>query len=178
MSNTMDVSNLSGKAIKFGDNMNTDIIIPSKYLEYKDPMDYCKFVMAAVRPSTWQEVQDQGDTIFIGGQDFGSGSSREQAPDAIKYTGVHAIVAESFASIFFRNCVNVGLPLIQIEGISEGVSEGDELTVNLETGMVKNLTTGKEFEGKPLEGFLMDKMKMGGLIPELQNYVKENKLDQ
>ncbi|MHA2503468.1 MAG: LeuD/DmdB family oxidoreductase small subunit [Candidatus Kariarchaeaceae archaeon] len=177
MDQSIDVANITGKAMKFGDAMNTDIIIPSKYLEFKDPNDYCKYVMAAVRPSTWQEIQDQGPTIFVGGEDFGSGSSREQAPDAIIYAGVGAVVAESFATIFFRNCVNVGLPLLQIDSVTSEVSEGDELRVNLEEGTLENLTTGKTLHGKPLEGFLLDKMRMGGLIPELQQYVKDNQLD-
>ncbi len=163
--------------MKFGDGMNTDIIIPSKYLEYKDPKDYCKFVMAAVRPSTWEEVQEWGDVIFVGGKDFGSGSSREQAPDAIKFTGIKAVVAESFATIFFRNCINVGLPLIQIDDITTKVEEKDKLKVNLESGQVENISKGEVYEGKPLEDFLLDKMKIGGLIPELQNYVKEHNLD-
>ena len=127
----VDLSNLSGKAMVFGDYMNTDIIIPSQYLEDSDPNVYCKYVMAALRPTTWQEIQDQGDTIFVAGLDFGSGSSREQAPDAIRFAGVKAVIAESFASIFFRNCVNVGLPLLEVPGITKEVSEGGEITVNL-----------------------------------------------
>ncbi|MHA2101001.1 MAG: 3-isopropylmalate dehydratase, partial [Candidatus Kariarchaeaceae archaeon] len=86
----IDLSNLTGKAMIFGDFMNTDIVIPSQFLEDSDPRVYCKHVMAAVRPTTWQEIQDQGDTLFVGGIDFGGGSSREQAPDAIKYAGVKA----------------------------------------------------------------------------------------
>jgi 3-isopropylmalate/(R)-2-methylmalate dehydratase small subunit len=175
---TIDITNLQGKAMKFGDGMNTDIIIPSQHLEDRDPNKYCKFVMAAVRPTTYNEVQKIGDVIFVGGEDFGSGSSREQAPDAIKYAGVKAVVAEKFASIFFRNCVNVGLPLLEVPNITKQVDELDELHVDLETGIVKNLTKGTEIQGKAIENFLLNKLRKGGLIPELQEFVKENQLDK
>ncbi len=174
----IDVTNITGKAMKFGDGMNTDIIIPSQYLEDSDPNVFCKYVMAAVRPTTYDEIQKQGDTIFVGGKDFGSGSSREQAPDAIKYAGVKAVVAESFASIFFRNCVNVGLPLLEVPDITSAVEEGDELLVNLEEGFVKNITKGTIYKGRPIEAFLLNKLKKGGLIPELQEYVKQHGLDK
>ncbi len=174
----IDVTEIKGKAMVFGDGMNTDIIIPSQYLEDSDPRVYSKYVMAAVRPTTFDEVQEWGDTIFVGGNDFGSGSSREQAPDAIKYAGVKAVVAESFASIFFRNCINVGLPLLEAPGIKSMVGEGDEIIVNLETGLIQNLSNGKEMTAKPIEDFLLNKLKKGGLIPELQEYVKANNLDQ
>jgi 3-isopropylmalate/(R)-2-methylmalate dehydratase small subunit len=172
----INLTNLVGQAMVFGDNMNTDIIIPSQYLEDSDPNIYCKFVMAAVRPTACQEIQDRGDTIFVGGKDFGSGSSREQAPDAIKYAGVKAVVAESFATIFFRNCVNVGLPMLEIPDISKLVKEGDELIVDLESGQVENKTTGSIHKGKQIEEFLLNKLRKGGLIPELQAYVREHNL--
>jgi len=174
----IEVTSIKGKAMIFGDGMNTDIIIPSQYLEDSDPKIYSKHVMAAVRPSSYDEVQKNGDTIFIGGLDFGSGSSREQAPDAIKYAGVKAVLAESFASIFFRNCVNVGLPLLETPGIRSMVEEGDAIEVNLENGSVTNLTTGKKMNAKPIEKFLLNKIKKGGLIPELREYVIQNNLDQ
>lgn len=173
----VDLSNLNGKTMIFGDYMNTDIIIPSQYLEDSDPNVYCKYVMAAERPTTWQEIQDQGDTIFIGGLDFGSGSSREQAPDAIRFAGVKAVIAESFASIFFRNCVNVGLPLLEVPGITKKVIEGEDITVNLHSGIVTIVSSGKTVQGNKLETFLLNKLEKGGLIPELQDYVKDNKLD-
>lgn len=171
-----DLTNLTGKAMKFGPYMNTDIIIPSQYLEFKDPKDYCKYVMYQVRPTAWEEIQDQGATIFIAGEDFGSGSSREQAPDAIIAAGVSAVVAESFASIFYRNSINVGLPILEVPGITENISEGDEVKVNLEKGEVTNLTTNETYEGDKIEEFLLNKLRKGGLIPELQAYVKENNL--
>lgn len=174
----IDVSSIKGKVMKFGEKMNTDIIIPSQYLEDSDPKVYSKYVMAAVRPTTYDEVQERGDTIFVGGPDFGSGSSREQAPDAIKYAGVKAVVADTFASIFFRNCVNVGLPLLEAPGISEFCEEGDELEINLETGEICNLSQNTTMKTKPIEPFLLNKLKKGGLIPELQEYVKTHGLDK
>ncbi len=175
---SVDLSSIKGKVMKFGDGMNTDIIIPSQYLEDSDPNIYCKHVMAAVRPTCYHEIQEWGDTIFVGGKDFGSGSSREQAPDAIKYAGVKAVIAESFASIFFRNCVNVGLPLLEVPEITKHVNEGDVLTVNLETATVTNLTTNRSFSGKRIEPFLLNKLRKGGLIPELREYVIQHGLDK
>lgn len=173
---SVDLSKIKGKSMMFGPYMNTDIIIPSQYLEFKDPRDYCKYLMYLVRPTTWQEIQDQGDTIFVGGLDFGSGSSREQAADAIRVAGVKCVVAESFASIFYRNCINVGLPLLEVPAVTNHVSEGDTIKVNLENAKLKNITTGKLLEGNRIETFLLNKLRKGGLIPELQSFVKENNL--
>ena len=156
--------------------MNTDIIIPSQYLEDSDPKIYCKYVMSAVRPSSYSEIQKLESVIFVAGKDFGSGSSREQAPEAIKQSGVKAVIAESFASIFFRNSINVGLPVIELSEATTVFDELDEIDVNLETGVIKNLTTKKEYSGNPVEDFLLSKLKKGGLIPELRNYVRENSL--
>ncbi|RMG42243.1 MAG: 3-isopropylmalate dehydratase [Methanobacteriota archaeon] len=177
MNDAINLSEIKGKAMKFGDGMNTDIIIPSQYLEDSDPNVFCKYVMAAVRPTTYEEIQQRGDTIFVGGKDFGSGSSREQAPDAIKYAGVKAVVAESFASIFFRNCVNVGLPLLEVPDITSHIDEGDEIIVNLEEGTVTKLATNEVFKGEKIEPFLLNKLRKGGLIPELREFVKEHGLD-
>ncbi len=177
MSEELNLSEIKGKAMKFGDGMNTDIIIPSQYLEDSDPLVYCKHVMAAVRPTTYDEIQERGSTIFVGGKDFGSGSSREQAPDAIKYAGVKAVVAESFASIFFRNCVNVGLPLLEVPEITAHIEEGDEIIVNLEEGTVTKVATNEVFNGKKIEPFLLNKLRKGGLIPELREYVTKHGLD-
>ncbi len=173
-----DFTNIRGKVMKFGDGMNTDIIIPSQYLEESDPIIYCRYVMSAVRPTTYDEIQKYEDVIFVGGKDFGSGSSREQAPDAIKYAGVKLVIAESFASIFFRNCVNVGLPLLEVPNITDKVEEGDVLLVNLETAEVMNERTQEVLNGHQIEGFLLNKIKKGGLIPELQEYVKLHELDK
>jgi len=178
MSEIVNLSNLSGKAMLFGEEINTDIIIPSKYLEESDPRQYSKYVMAAIRPTTWQEIQDQGDTIFVADYDFGSGSSREQAPEAIKFAGVKAVVAESFATIFYRNCMNIGFPILEVPGVVDNVSEGDALHVDIETATFENKTTGVKLQGNKIEEFLLVKLRKGGLIPELQAYVKKYELDQ
>lgn len=173
----MELLKISGKTMKFGPNMNTDIIIPSQYLEDKDPKIFCKYLMAAIRPTTFDEVQKQGDTIFVADIDFGSGSSREQAPDAIKYAGVKLVIAESFASIFYRNSINVGLPILEAPGIVDFADETDELEVNLENAEIKNLTKNSKLKGKVIEEFLLNKLQKGGLIPELKAYVKKKQLD-
>ena len=173
----MSLNKIHGKVMKFGPNMNTDIIIPSQFLEDKDPNIFCKHLMAAIRPTTYEEIQKIGDTIFVADIDFGSGSSREQAPDAIKYAGAKLVIAESFASIFYRNSINVGLPILEVNGIVNFTDEGDELEVNLEEALVKNISKGTQLKGKVIEEFLLNKLQKGGLIPELKSYVKENKLD-
>lgn len=173
----MELIRITGKTMKFGPNMNTDIIIPSQYLEDKDPKIFCKYLMAAIRPTTFDEIQEQGDTIFVADIDFGSGSSREQAPDAIKYAGVKLVIAESFASIFYRNSINVGLPILEAPGIVDFVDEGDELEINLEKAEINNITKSTQLKGKMIEKFLLNKLLKGGLIPELKAYVKTKQLD-
>jgi 3-isopropylmalate/(R)-2-methylmalate dehydratase small subunit len=117
---------------------------------------------------------NEGD-IMVGGRNFGCGSSREHAPIAIKGAGISAVVAESFARIFYRNSINVGLPLIEIKDISKHVSEGDELEIDMENGILKNLTTGEEFEIKRLPEFMVEILDEGGLIPYLKDHIDEIK---
>lgn len=173
----MELIRITGKTMKFGPNMNTDIIIPSQYLEDKDPKIFCKYLMAAIRPTTFDEIQEQGDTIFVADIDFGSGSSREQAPDAIKYAGVKLVIAESFASIFYRNSINVGLPILEAPGIVDFADEGDELEINLEKAEINNITKNTQLKGKMIEESLLNKLLKGGLILELKAYVKTKQLD-
>lgn len=160
----------------FNDDVNTDVIIPSQYLEDSDPTVYCYHVMEAIRPTAYEEIQKMPGAIFVAGKNFGTGSSREQAPDAIKHAGVKLVLAESFASIFFRNAINVGLPILEVDEISQIAQEGDQITVNLKNAEVK-INSNKTVQGKKLTPFLLNKLTMGGLIPELQEYVKANHLD-
>ncbi|MCY3410940.1 MAG: 3-isopropylmalate dehydratase [Candidatus Heimdallarchaeota archaeon] len=168
---------MEGRVMIFGHHINTDIIIPSQYLEYKDPEKYSKFVMSGIDSACYDQIQTLGDVIFVAGTDFGSGSSREQAPEAIKHAGVKLVIAESFASIFYRNAINVGLPIIEAPEILNRVKQNDILNINLYSGLIINQSQQIEIKVKALESFLLNKLEKGGLIPELQEYVKAHGLD-
>ncbi|MEN4017209.1 MAG: 3-isopropylmalate dehydratase small subunit [Methanobacterium sp.] len=164
---------MKGKVWKFGDDIDTDLIIPGRYLVLKDEKDLAACAMEGCDPEFAKNVEP-GD-IIVGGRNFGCGSSREHAPIAIKGAGISAVVAESFARIFYRNSINIGLPLIEIKGISKHVSQGDEIEIKMEKGILKNLTTGKEFKIKGLPEFMVDILNEGGLIPYLKKHIDEIK---
>ncbi len=167
--------NINGKVMKFGDGINTDVIIPSKYLELRDPSIFSKHIMEPIRPGVFNDIAKLGMTVLVAGNDFGSGSSREQAPEALKQAGFDAVVAESFATIFYRNSINVGLPVMEIPGVAKFVEEGDHLSINFDTAEVRNITQSTSMSGKKTNSFLLDKLRIGGLIPELQEFVRRNK---
>lgn len=158
---------LEGKVWRYGDNIDTDVIIPARYLNTFDPKELASHCMVDIDETFAKEVEP-GD-IMVGGKNFGCGSSREHAPVAIKASGVPVIIAASFARIFYRNGINVGLPLLEIGSDVEKIHKGDRLSVDLSTGTIRNLTTGDAFKAPPLPGFIQDIAKAGGLI----NYVKE-----
>ncbi len=158
---------LKGRVWKFGDDVDTDVIIPAKYLRSVDKTVWPKHVLEGLDPEFSSKIK-QGD-IIVGGKNFGCGSSREQAALAIKWAGAVAVVAESFARIFFRNAINNGLPLIAAEGISKAVKEGDVIEIDLDTGAVK--TKKETLKSAPLPPFLQDILKSGGLV----NYYKAHK---
>ena len=160
---------LEGKVWRYGDNIDTDVIIPARYLNSFDPKELASHCMVDIDETFAQEVQ-AGD-IMVGGKNFGCGSSREHAPIAIKASGVPVIVAANFARIFYRNGINIGLPLLEIGDDVEKIKAGDRLRVDVAAGTVENLTTGDVFKAPPLPGFIQDIAKAGGLI----NYVKEKK---
>ncbi len=162
---------VSGKAWKFGDDVNTDLIVPGKYLELVDPHEMAKHAMEGIDPDFPGKVSE-GDVV-VGGSNFGCGSSREHAAIALKYVGVGAVVAESFARIFYRNAINLGLPALECPGISEAVSEGDSLEIDLTGGKVVNATTGKELEVVPLPEFLVEVLDEGGLVTYIRNHLDE-----
>ncbi len=157
---------VKGRVWKFGDDIDTDIIIPGRYLVLTDEQELAACAMEGCDPEFAKKVKP-GD-IMVGGRNFGCGSSREHAPIAIKGAGISAVVAESFARIFYRNSINIGLPLIEVKGISKHVSEGDELEINMEKGILKNLTTGEEFQIEGLPPFMVEILNKGGLIPYLK----------
>lgn len=158
---------LEGKVWRYGDNIDTDVIIPARYLNTFDPKELAKHCMVDIDKDFAQKVK-AGD-IMVGGKNFGCGSSREHAPVAIKACGVPVIIAASFARIFYRNGINVGLPLMEIGDNMERIHAGDKLSVDLSSGKIRDLTTGETFQATPLPGFIQDIAKAGGLI----QYVKE-----
>jgi 3-isopropylmalate/(R)-2-methylmalate dehydratase small subunit len=164
---------MKGKAWKFGNDIDTDLILPGRYLVLRDPKDLAAHVMEGADPEFPKKVKS-GD-IMVGGTNFGCGSSREHAPIAMKGAGISVVVAESFARIFYRNAINIGLPLIEVKDISKHVSEGDELEIDMEKGILKNLNTNEEFEIKGLPEFMLEILNEGGLIPYLKDKVNEIK---
>jgi 3-isopropylmalate/(R)-2-methylmalate dehydratase small subunit len=152
-----------GRAFVYGDNVDTDVIIPARHLTTIDPAELAMHCMEDLDPSFVSTVQP-GD-LMVGGTNFGSGSSREHAPISIQASGVACIVAESFARIFFRNSVNVGLPIVECPGVTEGAETGDTFRVDLDTGIVENVTRGTTLQGTPLPPFMRDILDAGGLMP-------------
>jgi 3-isopropylmalate/(R)-2-methylmalate dehydratase small subunit len=162
---------VSGSVVKFGNNVDTDVILPGKYLVLMDPTDLAKHALEGLDPA-FPEKAKKG-IIVVGGKNFGCGSSREQAPLALKYSGVRCVVAESFARIFFRNAINIGLPVVECKGISEAVKDGDELTVDLDSGKVTNVSKGRTLQGTKLPAFILEILSDGGLIENLQKRLKK-----
>ena len=158
---------LEGKVWRYGDNIDTDVIIPARYLNSFDPQELASHCMVDIDESFATNVKT-GD-IMVGGRNFGCGSSREHAPVAIKASGIPVIIAASFARIFYRNSINVGLPLLEIGDDVEKIKVGDELRIDLGAGRIEDVTTGDVLQAPPLPGFIQDIAKAGGLI----NYVKE-----
>ena len=153
---------MRGRVWKYGDHVNTDVIIPGRYLDDYDVRSMAKHALEDLDPRFAMDVA-YGDVI-VAGRNFGCGSSREQAPLALKHAGVGAVVATSFARIFFRNAVNVGLPVVEFDatGMFDG---GDVALINLEKGVIVNETTGRTGRFDPLPDFLLDILRDGGLVP-------------
>jgi 3-isopropylmalate/(R)-2-methylmalate dehydratase small subunit len=160
-----------GKAWKFGHDIDTDVIIPARYLNRSEPEHLAAHCMEDADASFAQNVQ-KGD-IIVGGKNFGCGSSREHAPLAIKAAGIKAVIAENYGRIFFRNALNIGMPILECPEAVEGIESGDQVDVNLINGTIENFTKGTTFKAKPFPAFMQELIKAGGLIP----YVKENKKD-
>jgi 3-isopropylmalate/(R)-2-methylmalate dehydratase small subunit len=151
---------LKGRAWKYGDNINTDYILPGIYLEITDPKELAEHAMEGIDPGFTKKIQ-KGD-IIIGGRNFGLGSSREHAPIALKYSGIGAIIAESFARIFFRNSANIGLPALELHNATKIINEGDILDINLIKGIV-TINESKTIKFTPMPAFMLEILKEGGL---------------
>ncbi len=161
---------VKGKVWKFGDDVNTDVIYPGKFLPITDPEEMAKHCFEYVYPDFVKKAKP-GD-IIVAGKYFGCGSSREQAATCLRHFGIGAVIAESFARIYYRNAINQGLPILVCPGISKRVDEGDELEVHLEEGRVINLTKGEEYTAEPLPGFVLEIISAGGLVPYLKGRLK------
>src|ERR687886_846501 len=161
---------LHGKAWVFGDNINTDIIIPFRFKSRtNDPYEMAKYAMYGIDPDFPTKISN-GDFI-VAGKNFGGGSSREQAPVALKYAGIAAVIAESFARIFYRNAFTIGLPALEIPKIKDRIVQGDELKVDIASFSVENMRTHEYFSAKPLPEFMRKVLLEGGLV----EYYKKNK---
>jgi len=157
---------LKGRVHRYGDNVNTDEIIPARYLNTSDVAELAAHCLEDIDLEFVKRVQP-GDVI-VGGENFGCGSSREHAPLAIKGAGVSAVIAASFARIFFRNAINIGLPVLVAPDAAAAAKSGDELEVDLTAGTIKNVTQGKEYRAAPFPEFLQQLIAAGGLIPHVQ----------
>jgi len=157
------------KAWKFGDNIDTDAIIPAVYLDTTDPKEMATHCMAGVDPDFVKKIAP-GD-IIVGGENFGCGSSREHAPIAIKAAEISCVIAKSFARIFYRNSINIGFPILECEEAALKIDEGDEVQVDLASGIIKNLTKDETYEAQPFPEFMQQLIAAGGLM----NYVMAKK---
>ena len=158
------------KAHKYGDNVDTDVIIPARHLNTSDPGELAAHCMEDIDPAFSGKVQC-GD-ILVAGRNFGCGSSREHAPIAIKASGISCVVAESFARIFYRNALNIGLPILECPAAAKAISADDEVSVDLATGEIANLTTGRRFQAEPFPPFMMELIAAGGLAAYLKGRSK------
>jgi len=153
---------LRGRVHKYGANVDTDVIIPARHLNLNTAEELAPHCMEDIDAEFVQRVRP-GDVI-VADTNFGCGSSREHAPLALKGAGVSCVVAKSFARIFYRNAINLGLPILECAEAAEGSEAGDELAVELETGTIRNLTKGSEFKAKPYPEFMLELMQAGGLV--------------
>ena len=157
---------MKGQVWKFGNNIDTDLIIPARYLNTSDPKELAEHAMEDADP-TWVGKKKAGDFI-VAGENFGCGSSREHAPIALKAAGVSAVIAKSFALIFYRNAINIGLPILESKEAAEEIIEGQEIEVDLTKGEIKNLTTGASYCAQPFPEFMQKIIHAGGLIDYLK----------
>jgi 3-isopropylmalate/(R)-2-methylmalate dehydratase small subunit len=161
-----------GRAWKFEDNLNTDEIIPARYNITIEEKELAKNVFCEIRPDYAGGVRP-GDVV-LAGNNFGCGSSREHAPIAIKGSGVKCVIAGSYARIFFRNAVNIGLPILESREASLEILEGDDVDVNLETGAIRDLTSGKTYQARPLPEFVLQIVEAGGIV----KFLKEHDIEE
>jgi 3-isopropylmalate/(R)-2-methylmalate dehydratase small subunit len=153
---------LKGKVHKFGDDVNTDEIIPARYLNTSDPLELAKHAMEDADPEFVKKMQP-GDFV-VAGKNFGCGSSREHAPIALKAAGLSGVIAASFARIFYRNSFNMGLPIFESAEAAQALESGQEINVDLDTGVITDLSTGKKYPSRPIPPFMQELLADGGLM--------------
>ncbi|MCH3999747.1 MAG: 3-isopropylmalate dehydratase small subunit [Lachnospiraceae bacterium] len=159
------MENAKGTVIRYEDNVDTDVIIPARYLATSDPAELAKHCMEDIDPDFGKKIK-KGD-IIVAGKNFGCGSSREHAPIAIKASGISVVIAETFARIFYRNAINIGLPIVECKEASENIKNGDTVSVDFNTGIITNETTGRTFKGQAFPPFMQKIIDDGGLV----NYI-------
>ena len=164
---------IRGNTWKYGDNIDTDVIIPGRYCHIVDPVELGKHALADLDPGFVGKMS-RGDVI-VAGTNFGCGSSREMAPIAIKAAGVSAVVAASFARIFFRNAINIGLPIFQSAEAARAIENGDELAIEPESGMIQNLTRGEQYQAAAFPDFIQDIVRLGGLKAYVEKRLRERR---
>ncbi|WP_274940497.1 3-isopropylmalate dehydratase small subunit [Chordicoccus furentiruminis] len=156
-----------GRVFKYGDNIDTDVIIPARYLNSTDPSELATHCMVDIDPTFAGRVE-AGD-IMVGEKNFGCGSSREHAPLSIKASGISCVIAETFARIFFRNAINIGLPIMECPEAAKEIRDGDDVEVNFDTGEIIDRTSGKSYRAQPFPPFMQQIITAGGLV----NYINE-----
>ena len=159
----------TGNVIKYGSNVDTDVIIPARYLNTSDHAELASHCMEDL-DNTFASRVKQGD-IIVAGENFGCGSSREHAPIAIKASGISLVIAKSFARIFYRNAINIGLAIVECPAAAEEINEGDKVEADLDNGIIRDLTTGKEYKTAPFPEFVQKIIENGGLMQSIVNGV-------
>ena len=157
----------TGTVFKYGDNVDTDVIIPARYLNTTDHAELASHCMEDIDKDFAKTVKP-GD-IIVGGRNFGCGSSREHAPIAIKASGISCVIATSFARIFFRNAINTGLAIIECEPAAEAIQKGDKVSIDFDTGKIKNLTSGQTYDAPPFPPFIQNIINSGGLFNSIKS---------
>lgn len=158
---------VQGNVIKYGDNVDTDVIIPARYLNTSDPRELAVHCMEDLDPGFAGKVKP-GD-IIVAGRNFGCGSSREHAPIAIKASGISCVIAKTFARIFYRNAINIGLPIVECPEAAEDIGDGDVVEVDFDTGTITNRTKNKSYKAVPFPGFMQEIIKADGLVGYIRN---------
>lgn len=157
----------NGKVFKYGDNIDTDVIIPARHLNSSDPKELAKHCMEDAIHSTVNFVENVKDgDIIVAEKNFGCGSSREHAPIAIKASGISCVIAKTFARIFYRNAINIGLPILECEAAAQAIEMGDQVEVDFTTGVIKNITKNETYQAEPFPEFMQEMMAADGLVEQ------------